>query len=182
MVPGAHVAIIFLGLYYAGQGAISKILYQDPLLVEVKVIEVSPMLKVEIPFPIRDLQRTSQYTGRDVIWEAKYLQLYGALSEEPLELLDGLPTPAPEDVRPVEEFLTLVKRMVIALLNTDALSLRCDRIGIIEEFSPKEVWSDFIVLHSFFVIVRLQIMNWEYKNHAVHYESPNLQTLRCVVK
>jgi hypothetical protein len=73
VAPGAHVAITFLGLYYARWGVISKILCQDLLLVEVKVIEVSPTIEVEIPFPVGDLQRISQCTGRDVIWEAEHL-------------------------------------------------------------------------------------------------------------
>lgn len=58
-----HVTITFLGLYYLG----------DPLLVEVKVIEVSLAIEVEIPFPGGDLQRISQCVGREVIWEAEHL-------------------------------------------------------------------------------------------------------------
>lgn len=88
-------------------------------MVEVKVIEVSPMFEVEIPFPIGDLRRTTQCAGCDVIWEAEYLRLYGALSEEYSELLGGPPIPIPKDVRLVEEFLTLAKGMVIALLDID---------------------------------------------------------------
>ena len=80
VAPSAHVAITFLGLYYAGLGVILKILYQDPLLVEVKVIEVSPVIEVEIPFPVGDLQRINQCAGRDVIWEAEHLRPYGILS------------------------------------------------------------------------------------------------------
>jgi hypothetical protein len=52
VAPGADVAITFLGLYYVGRGVISKILCRDPLLVEVKIIEVSPAIEVEIPFPV----------------------------------------------------------------------------------------------------------------------------------
>jgi hypothetical protein len=59
VAPGAHVAITFLGLYYAEWGVISKILCRDPLVVEVKVIEVSPTIEVEIPFPVGDLRRIS---------------------------------------------------------------------------------------------------------------------------
>jgi hypothetical protein len=77
---------------------ISKILYQDPLLVEVKIIEVSPAIEVEIPFPVGDLRRISQCAGREVIWEAEHLRPYGAMSEEPLETLGRPPTPVPEDV------------------------------------------------------------------------------------
>jgi hypothetical protein len=55
------------GLYYAGRGVISKILCRDPLLVEVKIIEVSPAIEVEIPFPVGDLRRISQCAGREVI-------------------------------------------------------------------------------------------------------------------
>jgi hypothetical protein len=80
VVPDAHVAITFLGLYYAGRGVISKILYQDPLLVEVKVIEVSFGIEVEIPFPVGDLRRISQCVGRDVIREAEHLRPFAALS------------------------------------------------------------------------------------------------------
>jgi hypothetical protein len=46
---------------------ISKILCRDPLLVEVKIIEVSPAIEVEIPFPVGDLRRISQCAGREVI-------------------------------------------------------------------------------------------------------------------
>jgi hypothetical protein len=180
VAPGAHVAITFLGLYYVGRGVISKILCRDPLLVEVKIIEVSPAIEVEIPFLVGDLRRISQCTGREVIWEAEHLRPYGALSEEPLETLGGLPTPIPEDVMPAEELFTLVKGMVIALVDTDALLPRCARIGIIEECSPKGVWSGFVIPHSFFVIVRVQVVNWEYKNHGAYCESPTVQTLGCV--
>jgi hypothetical protein len=155
VVPDAHVAIIFLGLYYAGRGVISKILCRNPLLVEIKIIKVSPAIEVEIPFPVGDLRRISQCTGQEVIWEAEHLRPYGALSKEPLEPLGWPPTPVTEDVKPIEEFFTLVKEMVIALVDTDAPLPRCARIGIIEECSPKGVWSGFVVSHSFFVIVRV---------------------------
>jgi hypothetical protein len=80
---------------------------------------------------------------------------------------------------PVEELFTLAKGMVIALVDTDAPLPRCARIGIIEECSPKGVWSGFVVPHSFFVIVRIQVVNWEYKNHAAYCKSPTVQTLGC---
>jgi hypothetical protein len=67
------VAITFLEHYYTGQGVISKVLYRDPLLIEVKVLEVSPAIEVDIPFPIGDLQRISQCAGQDVILEAEYM-------------------------------------------------------------------------------------------------------------
>ena len=60
VAPGAHVAITFWGLYYARRGVILKILCQHLLLVEIKIIEVSLAIEVEIPFPIRDLQRINQ--------------------------------------------------------------------------------------------------------------------------
>ena len=125
-----------------------RILCQDPFLIEVKVIEVCPALEVEIPFAVEDLRRTSQCIGRDVIWKAEYLRPYGVLSEEHSELLGGPPTPVPKDVRPVEEFLTLAKGMVIALLDTDTPSTRCAGIDIIKECSPKGIWNDFIVPHN----------------------------------
>jgi hypothetical protein len=179
VAPGAHVAITFLGLYYAGRGVISKILCRDPLLVEVKIIEVSPAIEVEIPFPVGDLRRISQCAGREVIWEAEHLRPYGALSAEPLQTVGGPPTLVPEDVMPAEELFTLAKGMVIALVDTDAPLPRCAAIGIIEECSPKGVWNGFVVPHSFFVIVRVEVVNWEYKNHAAYCESPTMQTLGC---
>jgi hypothetical protein len=182
VAPGTHVAITFLGLYYARWGVISKILCWDPLLVEVKIIEVSPAIEVEIPFPVGDLRRISQCAGWEVIWEAEHLRPYGALSEEPLETLGGPPTPVPEDVMPTEEVFTLAKGMVIVLVDTDAPLPRCARVGIIEECAPKGVWSGFVVPHSFFVTVRVQVVNWEYKNHAAYCESPNVQTLGCAAR
>jgi hypothetical protein len=179
VAPGAHVAITFLGLYYAGREVISKILCRDPLLVEVKIIEVSPAIEVEIPFPIGDLRRISQCVGREVIWEAEHLQPYGALSEEPLQTIGGPPTPVPEDVMPAEELFTLAKKMAIALVDTEAPLPRCAGIGIIEECSPKGVWNGFVVPHSFFVIVRVEVVNSEYKNHAAYCKSPTVQTLGC---
>jgi hypothetical protein len=125
VAPGAYVAITFLGLYYAGRGVILKILCRDPLLVEVKIIEVSPAIEVEIPFPIGDLRRISQCTGREVIWEAEHLRPYGALSKEPLQTVGGPPTLVPEDVMPAEKSFTLAKGMVIALVDTDAPLPRC---------------------------------------------------------
>jgi hypothetical protein len=81
----------------------------------------------------------------------------------------------------VEELFTLAKGMVIALVDTDAPLPRCAGIGIIEECSPKGVWSGFVVPHSFFVIVQIQVVNWEYKNHAAYCKSPTMQTLGCAV-
>jgi hypothetical protein len=153
VAPGAHVAITFLGLCYAGRGVVSKILCWDLLLVEIKIIEVSPTIEVEIPFLVGDLQRISQCAGREVIWEAEHLRPYSTLSEEHLETLGGPPTLVPEDVMPAEELITLAKGMVIALVDSDAPLPRCAGIGIIEECSPKGVWNGFVVPHSFFVIV-----------------------------
>jgi hypothetical protein len=153
VAPGAHVAITFLGLCYAGRGVVSKILCWDLLLVEIKIIEVSPTIEVEIPFLVGDLQRISQCAGREVIWEAEHLRPYSTLSEEHLETLGGPPTLVPEDVMPAEELITLAKGMVIALVDSDAPLPRCAGIGIIEECSPKGVWYGFVVPHSFFVIV-----------------------------
>jgi hypothetical protein len=84
-------------------------------------------------------------------------------------------------VKLAEEFFTLVKGMVIALVDTDAPLPRCARIGIIEECSPKGVWSGFIDPHSFFMIVLVQVVNSEYKNHAAYCESPTVRTLGCAV-
>jgi hypothetical protein len=168
-----------LGALYARRGVISKILCRDPLLVEVKIIEVSPAIEVEIPFPVGDLRRISQCAGREVIWEAEHLRPYGALSAEPLQTVGGPPTLVPEDVMPAEELFTLAKGMVIALVDTDAPLPRCAAIGIIEECSPKGVWNGFVVPHSFFVIVRVEVVNWEYKNHAAYCESPTVQMLGC---
>lgn len=83
-------------------------------------------------------------------------------------------------MKPVEKFFTLAKGMVIALIDIDALLPRCAGIGIIKECSPKGVWSGFVVPHSFFVIVQLQVVNSEYKNHATHCKSPIVETLECV--
>jgi hypothetical protein len=181
VAPGTHVAITFLGHYYPRWGVISKVLCRDPLLVEVKVFEVSPVIEVDIPFPIGDLQYISPCAGRDVIWEVEHLRPYVGLPEDPLEAVGGLSTPVLEDVKSVEKFLSLAKGMVVALVNTKAPSHRCAGIGIIEEYSPKGVWSGFLIPHSFFVIVRVQVVNSKYKNHAIHCEFPIVQTLGCVV-
>jgi hypothetical protein len=48
-----------LGHYCTGRGVILKVLCRDPLLVEVKVLEVSPAIEVDIPFLVGDLRRIS---------------------------------------------------------------------------------------------------------------------------
>jgi hypothetical protein len=91
VAPSAHVAITFLGLYYAGRGVISKILCRDSLLVEVKIIEVSPAIEVEIPFPVGDLPRISQCARREVVWEAEHLRqgcLWGGPPARSVRLID----------------------------------------------------------------------------------------------
>lgn len=181
VAPGTHVAITWAGLYYAGRGVISKILCRDPFLVEVKVIDVCYALDQMICFPVGDMRTTAQCAGRDVIWEAEYLRPYGVLSEEHSDVLGGPPTPVPVDNRPVPKSLTLARGMVVALLDGGAPSTRCVGIGVIEECSPKGVWHDFVVPHNFFVIVRLQIANWEFRMHVAHCESPDVQTLECAV-
>jgi hypothetical protein len=67
--------------------------------------------------------------------------------------------------------------MVVAFVDTEALMTWCVGMGIIEEYSPIGVLAGFLVPHSFFVIVRVKVVNTNYKNHAAHYEFPLVSIL-----
>jgi hypothetical protein len=101
--------------------------------------------------------------------------------EEPSDLVDGPSTPLLEDVKLMEKFLSLAKRMIVALVDTEASSPKCTGIGFIKECSFKRIWSGLLVPHSFFVIVQLHIVNSEYRNHVAHCKFLSVQTLACVV-
>jgi hypothetical protein len=101
------------------------------------------------------------------------------MSEEPSEVVGGPPTLVLEDVKSVEKFFSLANGMVVALVDTEAPLPKCAGIGVIKEYSPKGVWSGFLVPHSFFVIMPLQVMNSKYRNHVAYYKSPSVQTLGC---
>jgi hypothetical protein len=73
---GIEVVITFLGEYYAGRGVVIRVTSIDPLLVLVSVIEVSDAIEIPILFPVDDVRHISQYEGKDIIWEARYLVPY----------------------------------------------------------------------------------------------------------
>ena len=67
--------------------------------------------------------------------------------------ISGPLIPVLEDLKPIEQFLTLRERMEVALLVSDDVGMRCAGIGVIDNCSPRGVWCGFLVPHSFFVVV-----------------------------
>jgi hypothetical protein len=151
------------------------------MLVKVKVFKASPTIEVDIPFLDGDLQRISQYVGRDVIWKAQHLRPYVDVHNNPEGSIRGLPTPILEDVKLIQQFLNLVEEMVVALIDTEASKPRCVGMGIIEECSPKSVWFGILVPYSFFGIVRVKVVNSDYRNHAALCKTPSMSILGQVV-
>jgi hypothetical protein len=48
---------------------------------------------------------------------------------------------------------------------------------VIEEYSSKGVWFGFLIPHSFFVIVRVKVVNLDYRKHAAYCKTPSMNIL-----
>ena len=71
--------------------------------------------------------------------------------------------------------------MEVALLVSDDSGCHCARLGIIEECSPRGVWCGFLVLHSFFVVVNISMVNSECNHHTAYYEEEAITTLGAAI-
>ena len=89
--------------------------------------------------------------------------------------------PVLDDKKPIEEFLTLKERMEVALLVSDDTGCRCAGLGIIEESSPRDVWYGFLVLHSFFIVVNISMVNSECNHHTTYCEEESITTLGAAI-
>jgi hypothetical protein len=85
-------------------------------------------------------------------------------------------------VKPIQQFLSLAKEMVVALVDKEASMMRCTSMGVIEECSVEGIWIGFLIPHTFFVIVKVKIVNSNYKNHTAHCELSFLSILGQVVE
>ena len=91
--------------------------------------------------------------------------------------IGGPPIPVLEDSKPIEEFPTLKEQMEVALLVSDDTGMRCARIGVIDECSPRGVWCGFLVPHSFFVVVIVTKVSTECQGHTAYCEEESVTTL-----
>jgi hypothetical protein len=169
------VAITFLGEYYVGRGVVIRVTSTDPLLVLVSVIEVSDAVEIPIPFPVHDVRLISQYQGKDIIWEARYLVPFAEVNDA-----DGIgcrPIPCTQGHTPHRQYLDLVVGIEVALLVYSTDEDECVGLGIILECSPQGTWEGFRVPHRDYVVVRLTAVFPEYSHHASYCEIPDFRTL-----
>ena len=67
------------------------------------------------------------------------------------------------DEKLINDFFTSKQRMNVALLVCDDVGSQCVGLGVIDECSPRGIWCGFLVLHSFFVIVTVTMINIKYR-------------------
>jgi len=67
-----------------------------------------------------------------------------------------------KEEKPIDQFLMLIVNMEVSLLHGDGLDLRCVGVGVIVKCSPKGNWEGFLVPHSFFLVVLLNIVNHDF--------------------
>ena len=131
------VAVTFAGLYYAGRGRVVAVTCRDPILVRIVLLESSPTIEgIKLLFPERGLELLSDCVGEELTWEAKYLRPYASMISDANCDIGDPPIPVLEDLKPIEQFLTLRERMEVVLLVSDDAGMRCAGIGVINECSP----------------------------------------------
>ena len=95
--------------------------------------------------------------------------------------IGGPPIPVVEDLKPIDQFLTLKEQMEVALLVSDDAGMRCAGIGVIDECSPRGVWCRFLVRHNFFVVVTLTKVSIECQGQAAYCEEESMTTLGAAI-
>ena len=95
--------------------------------------------------------------------------------------IDGPPIPVLDDEKPIEEFITLKEWMEVALLVSDDVGCQCAGLGIIDECSPRGVWCGFRVPHSFFIVVKISMVNSDCNHHNAYYEEESITTLGAAI-
>ena len=178
---GVVVALTHSGLYYAGRAVIQRVVEFDPIVVVVKVIEVSDSMEMNIPFPDEGVKSLSNCLGQMILWEAADLRPFGEVEDDDINAVGCPPTDVEEDVKPVQEFLDLAEQMEVALLEESGGSKRCVAAGVIMECSPKGTWEGFLIPHSFFLIVRVSSVNPEFSETPAFCELPDVLTIGCAV-
>ena len=71
--------------------------------------------------------------------------------------------------------------MEVILLVSDDARIRCARIGVIDECSPRGVWCGFRVPHSFFIVVNITKENTEYNGQTAYCEEESITTLGAAI-
>ena len=179
---GRIVAVTLAGLYYVGRGRVVAVTCRDPILVRIVLLELSPTIEgIKLPFPERGLELLSNCVGEELTWEAKYLRPYASMISNADCGIGGPPIPVLEDLKPIEQFLTLRERMEVALLVSDDTRMRCARIGVIDECSPRGVWCGFLVPHSFFVVVIVTKVSTECQRENANCEEESMTTLGTAI-
>ena len=95
--------------------------------------------------------------------------------------IGGPPIPVLEDLKPIEQFLTLKERMEVALLVSDDAGMQCAGIGVIDECSPRGVWYKFLVPHSFFVVVIVTKVSTECQGQTAYCEEESMIALGVAI-
>ena len=179
---GRIVAVMLVGLYFAGRGRVVAVTCRDPILVRIVLLESSPTIEgVKLPFPERRLELLSDCVGEEITWEAQNLRPYASMISDSDCGIGGPPIPVVEDSKPIDQFLTLKERMEVVLLVSDNAGMRCAGIGVIDECSTRGVWCGFLVPHSFFVVVTLTKVSTECQGDVAYREEESMTTLGAAI-
>ena len=179
---GRIVAVTLAGLYYVGRERVFAVTCRDPILVRIVLLESSPTIEgIKLLFPERGLELLSDCVGEELTWEAKYLRPYASMISDADHGIGGPPILVLEDSKPIEQFLTLTERMEVTLLVSDDAGMRCARIGVIDECSPRGVWCGFLVPHNFFVVVIVTKVSTECQGENAYCEEESMTTLGAAI-
>jgi hypothetical protein len=66
--------------------------------------------------------------------------------------------------------------MEMVRINFDSLMMHYAGLRITEQCFPKRVWARFFVFHSFFVFVKVVVVNINYMIYISHYDLPLVRT------
>ena len=133
IIRGRIVAVTLAGLYFARQGRVVAVTCRDLILVRIVLLESSPTIeRIKLPFPERGLELLSDCVGEELNWEAQYPQPYASMISDVDCGIGGPPIPMLDDEKPIEQFLTLIKRMEVALLVSNDAEIRCAGVGVID--------------------------------------------------
>ena len=179
---GRIVAVTLAGLYFAGRGRVVAVTCRDPILVRIVLLESSSTIEgIKLPFPERGLELLSDCVGEELTWEAKYLRPYASMISDTDCSVGNSPIPMLEDLKPIEQFLTLKERIEVALLVSDDAGMRCAGIEVINKCSPRGVWCGFLVPHNFFVVVIVTKVSTECQGQIAYCEEESMTTLGALI-
>ena len=179
---GRIVVVTLAGLYFVGQGGIVRVTCRDSTLIQIILFKSSPTIQgMKLPFPERGLELLSNCIGEELTWEAQYLRPYVTTISDDKCGIGSLPIPKLDNKKPIEWILTLKEKIEVTLRMSDKTRSRCAGLGIIDKYSPRSVWSGFLVPYSFFVVVNVTRVNTEYNGQIAYYKEPTIEILSVVI-